>query len=460
VNRLNRFKLLGYSRIGVYDTAVASAQKFLDTAWRFGIRLGFIALFVSGSAAQEWTRFRGPNGSGISESKTIPTKITDADLNWKIELPGSGYSSPVLWGEKIFLTCTGDKAGGISVLCLDAKAGKTFWQRDFPLSPFSHHALNSFASATATVDEDRVYVVWNEPDHYFLTALNHQGKTAWQRDFGPFISQHGSGSSPMLCDDKVILANFQDDPKFIEGPKPDVRSGTSSIIAVAASTGKTVWQTPRRSTVVSYSTPCLYEPRDGARTLIFNSQSHGISAMDPTTGKVLWEYEQAFDKRSVSSPIVIGDLIFGSSGSGGGGNVVTVINAREASPNHKPALAYQIKKAAAYVPTSIAKDNLAWIWSDAGIVTCLNAKTGEVHYQERVGGNYFGSPVWVDGRVFCVSKTGEIVVLEGTEKFNVLSRYSLNEVCDSAPAVALGRLFIRTEKHLWSFGGTKAQAVP
>jgi outer membrane protein assembly factor BamB len=135
--------------------------------------------------AQEWTRFRGPNGSGIGQARTIPVKIGDADLNWKSELPGSGHSSPVLWGERIFVTCTGDASGGISIFCLSAREGKTLWKRDFPLSPFVKHANNSFASSTPAVDAELIYVAWNEPDHYSLTALDHQGKTAWQRDFGP-----------------------------------------------------------------------------------------------------------------------------------------------------------------------------------------------------------------------------------------------------------------------------------
>jgi len=270
--------------------------------------------------AQEWTRFRGPNGSGISKTKTIPAKIGETDLNWKSELPGSGHSSPVLWGERIFVTCTGNDSGGLTVVCLSAKDGKTLWKRGFPLSPFTKHANNSFASSTPTVDAERVYVVWNEPDHYFLTALDHEGKVAWQRDFGLYVSQHGCGASPILCDDKVILTDSQDDPEFVVGPMPDPRTGKSSVIAVSSKTGETVWRTPRRSTVVAYSTPCLFEPVDGPRALICNSQSHGISAMDPDNGKVLWEYDQAFDKRSVSSPFIAGDLIFGSCGSGGGGN--------------------------------------------------------------------------------------------------------------------------------------------
>jgi outer membrane protein assembly factor BamB len=400
--------------------------------------------------AQEWTRFRGPNGTGISHAKTIPTKITDADINWKIELPGSGHSSPVLWGERIFLTTTGDKAGGISLLCMTAKDGKVIWKRDFALTPFARHEFNSFASSTPAVDADRIYVAWNEPEHFMLAALDHGGKTIWQRDFGPFVSQHGCGISPIVYDGKVILGNEQDDMKFV---KEQTRSGTSFVVAVDAKTGKTVWQTPRRSAVVAYSTPVLYEPKNGKPALIFNSQGEGIYALNLETGKGLWQYEKAFTMRSVSSPLIAGDIIMGSCGSGAGGNFVTAIKAGGATSSGSAELAWQMKKSAPYVVTGVVVGERAWLWADNGIVTCLDTPTGSIRYQERVGGNYFGSPVWVDGRLFCVSTTGELVVLEASDQFNVLHRYALNELCHSTPAVALGRMFIRTEKHLLSIGG-------
>src|SRR5207247_2373037 len=134
-------------------------------------------------------------------------------------------------------------------------------------------------------------------------------------------------------------------------------------------------------------------------------------------------------------------------------NCGTAIRAAGSPASGKPVLAYQMKKSAPYVPTGVAVDNLVWLWSDGGIVTCLDSSTGAIRYQERVGGNYFGSPVWVDGRLFCVSTAGELVVLEASDKFNVLHRHALNELCHSTPAVALGQMFIRTEKHLWSVGG-------
>ena len=406
------------------------------------------------SAAQEWTRFRGPNGTGISHSKSIPTKITDSDINWKFELPGVGHSSPVLWGERVFLTNTGDKSGSFYVLCLSAKDGKLLWRHDFSLTPFHRHDFNSFASSTPAVDAERVYVVWNEPEHYWLAALDHTGKAAWQRDFGPFVSQHGCGTSPIVYDGKVILGNEQDDAKFV---KESTNSGKSFVLAVDAKTGKTLWQTPRNSAVVSYSTPCVLQPKDAQPSLIFASQAHGIYAIAPDTGKVLWEFE-TFDKRTVSSPIVCGDIIFGSCGSGGGGNFVTAIKPGGLGTGRKPELAYQIKKSAPYVPTGVVVGDLVWLWSDSGILTCLQGSTGDIRYQERVGGNFFGSPVWVDGRLYCVSTTGEIVVAEARDKFNVLHRYPLNELCHSTPAIALGRMFIHTERHLWSVGGVKQEA--
>ena len=417
--------------------------------------LAFVAFATLCCHAQEWTRFRGPNGTGISDAKTIPTKISDADLNWKTELPGTGHSSPVLWGDQIYLTTTGDTAGGMSLLCIDAKSGKQIWRHDFPLTPFPRHKFNSYASSTPAVDAQRVYVVWNETDHFFLAALDHAGKPVWQRDFGPFVSQHGCGISPVVYKDKVFLGNEQDDQKLVPEHK---KSGESFIVAVDAMTGKTVWKTPRESAVVAYSTPCIYEPKNASAELIFNSQGHGIYAVEPDSGKILWEYNKAFDKRSVSSPIIDGDIILGSCGSGGGGNFVSAVKVGNPVSGQKPELAWQLKKSAPYVPTGIIKDGLAWLWSDAGVVTCLNPQTGEIHYQERVGGNFFGSPIWVDKRLFCVSTAGELVVLEASKNFNVLHRYPLNELCHTTPAVALGHLFIRTENHLWNFGGGKRTA--
>lgn len=405
-----------------------------------------LALLNVATFGQEWTRFRGPNGTGITTEKTIPSQPTEANLQWKVELPGGGHSSPVLWGEKIFLTTTGDPLGGISALCLNALDGRLLWKKDFPLKPFQRHKFNSFASATPAVDAERVYVLFNEPGRFVLAALSHDGRLVWERDFGPFLSQHGCGVSPMLHDGMVIVANEQGDSNSVR----ENAHAKSFLIAVNARDGKTIWQTPRKTLSVAYSTPCVYE-KDGTKALVFNSEAHGIYAVNPSDGRVLWEYDHAFDKRSVSSPVIAGDIILGSCGSGGGGSFVTAVKVN----GENPVLAYNIRKSAPYVPTPIARDGLAWLWSDGGILTCIDVQTGEVKFQERVGGNFFGSPIWVDGRLYAVATNGDLVVVEASDTFKMLHRYALGETCHTTPAVALGRMFIRTEKHLWCFAASK-----
>ena len=402
--------------------------------------VGLALLAGSALRAQEWTRFRGPNGTGISHAKTIPERIERNDINWRIELPGSGHSSPVLWGDRIFLTTAGAEAGSFTVLCVNAPDGKVLWQRHFPHVTFRQHKFNSYASATPAVDAERVYVAYTVPASHTLLALDHDGKTVWERDLGPYKSQHGSGASPMLHEGMVVLGNEQD--------------GTSFIIGVDAKTGQTAWQTPRRSAAAAYATACLYEPKNGQPALVFTSEAEGIYGLHPKTGKVLWEFPQAFDKRSVSSAVIAGDIIFGSCGSGGGGNFVTAIRPGDGTST-KAELAYHLRKSAPYVPTSVAVGDLVWLWSDGGILTCLHAPTGDIRYQERVGGNFFGSPVWVDGTLYAVSTAGEIVTVQASEEFKVISRFPLDDTCHTTPAIAGGKMYIRTEKSLVSIGGGK-----
>ena len=173
----------------------------------------------------------------------------------------------------------------------------------------------------------------------------------------------------------------------------------------------------------------------------------------------MWEYAEAFDKRSVSSPILAGGLLIGSCGSGGGGHYVVAVRPGDLTQNGKPELAYTIRQSAPYVPTSISLGDLLFLWSDAGILSCVHASSGAIKWQERVGGNFFGSPVCVDGRLFCISSTGEVVVVEASERFQVLARNPLGELTHTTPAVAGGRMYIHTSKHLVSIGGGSKKIV-
>ncbi len=276
--------------------------------------------------------------------------------------------------------------------------------------------------------------------HYTLMALTHDGQTVWEKDLGPFTSKHGGGASPIVYQDKIVLGNEQD--------------GESFLIAVDAATGKTRWQTPRKAKEAVFSTPCVYEPKDSPPALIFTSEAHGVAAIDPDSGKVLWELADLFDQRVVSSPVMAAGLIVGTCGSGGGGNYLIAV--RPGGAVKKPEVAYTIRQSAPYVPTSVCVGERLFLWSDGGIVSCVQATSGEVKWQERVGGRFFSSPLWVDGRLFCVSTTGEVVVVEASDRFQILGRNALGEVTHSTPAVAGGRMFIHTTKSLISVGGRPA----
>lgn len=393
----------------------------------------------SGSADSgpgEWTRFRGPNGTGVSMADTIPVKWTDKDYNWKVAIPGQGHSSPVLWGDKIFLTTSFDDGNKREVMCLSANDGKVLWTKDFPSKTHNKHKFNSFASATPCVDADHVYAVFSTPDSYTLIALDHNGKEVWQDDFGNYESQHSCGASPIVYKDLVVLANEQDGP--------------SSLIAVDRKTGELKWRTERRVAQqgTAYSTPCVFS-QNGNEILIFNSKAHGVSGVDPATGKTLWD-APLLDKRSCSSPIFVGDTLFGSCGSGGGGNYIIAVK-----PGGK--LAYQIKGSAEmpYVCTPIANGELVFFWSDKGVLTCVDAASGQVHFQERIGGNFFSSPIRVRDKLYGISTDGECVVVEAGKEYKELARIDLGEACHATPAVAGGKMYIRTFGHLMSLGGKK-----
>jgi len=409
----------------------------------FATGLCFILLAAAATSAQEWPRFRGPNGTGISEASDIPAKWTDKDYNWKIELPGIGHSSPVLWGDKIFLLSADPKDATRHVLCINAANGKTAWDRAFPGVAHHLHTYSSYASCTPAVDEKNVYVAWSDPEQTKLIALDQLGNDVWSVDLGPWVSQHGFGTSPMVIGDLVVVTVYHEDPK-----KPN--SGTPStafVVAVDKNEGKIRWKTPRKIDTTSYSVPCIREAKDG-NELVCLSTGEGVFALNPADGKEKWSIP-VFSLRTVSSPVLVGNLIFGTTGAGGGGNYVVAVD-----PNGgKPELAYEVKKEAPYVPTPVASGDLLFLWSDGGIVTCIDAKTGDKLGQNRVGGKFFGSPVRVKDKLYCIDTKGTVIVLSATKELNELGKVELNEESHSTPAVAGGRMYLRTISHLYSLGG-------
>jgi outer membrane protein assembly factor BamB len=412
--------------------------------------LAVIAVTVTATSwtalGDNWPRFRGPNGTGASSTTTIPTKISSESYNWKVKLPGSGHGSPVIWGNKVFLLCT-NKSAGLIVTCLDATSGKLLWTKSAPYTSHRQHRDNSFATCTPAVDSERVYVNWATPDQVTLAALTHDGKVAWTRsNLGEFKSQHGGGTSPMIYKDMVILTNDQ--------------LGDSYLLAVDAATGKTRWQLKRNGGVkTAYAVPCIYTGSDGKDQLICMSTTSGVSGHDPMTGKQLWAIGDAFPIRVVSSPVLAGGLVFGSCGQGGGGTRFVGVKPGQFDGSGAK-LVHDLKVRMPYVPTAVEHNGLLFVLADSGIVSCVDPATGKTIWgKKRIDsdGNpsFYGSPVVVNGHIYAIDKSGTVYVYKAAKKFELVSKHALGEKSFATPAVADGRMYLRTTNHLICIGGKK-----
>jgi outer membrane protein assembly factor BamB len=394
------------------------------------------------AAGQEWPRFRGPNGSGVSDA-ILPVRWTDKDVNWKVKLPGTGHSSPVLWGDRIFVTCAEEDTGKRLLLCLRAGDGERLWSRSFDGVKHGKHPDNSFASSTPAVDARRVYVCWGGPKDFLVAALDHDGKEAWRVDLGTFRAGHGFGPSPIVQEDLLVIPNDQD--------------GKSSLVGLECDSGKLRWRVPRHSKA-TYTTPCVYQPKGRPAELIFSNYEHGLTSIDPKSGQKNWEID-VFDKghveTGIGSPVVAGDLVLGTCGWLGVRQEVVAVRPPAAAAGGKAKEVYRLTRAAPLCTTPLVVGDLLFLWSDNGMVTCADLATGQVHWRERVNGSYYASPVCAGKYLYNVSREGEMVVLAAATRFEEVGRNPLGEGSHSTPAVAGGRLYVRTFTQLLSVGGKR-----
>ncbi|MEZ6086863.1 MAG: PQQ-binding-like beta-propeller repeat protein [Pirellulaceae bacterium] len=230
--------------------------------------------------AQDWTRFRGPNGTGYVKDGSIPSTWTAQDISWTTTLPGGGISSPVAWGDKIFLLAADKTSAQRLVVCIDLKSGKLLWRVPFDSVPHHLHQRNRFASSTPCCNATHVYVAWSEPQHTTVTCLSHDGNVIWQKDLGTWQSQHGFATSPMLYDDMVVVFDSQQADQLKPGEEP----GESMMVAMNQKTGDIVWQTPMATTRVCYGTPCVYQPPE--RSLNWLTPTRGTDCLAWTHRRV------------------------------------------------------------------------------------------------------------------------------------------------------------------------------
>lgn len=395
-----------------------------------------LVLLATSASGENWARFRGPEGAGVSAEAGFPAQWPAEAYAWKTRLPGLGHSSPCVWNDHVFLTCANEDGTERVVIDINAADGSVRWSDGVRFKPYGKHDLNSYASATPATDGRRVYFLFSGDSEFLVMAYDFEGQRIWQRDLGPYYNQHGhgSGTSPIVFEDLVIVSNQQD--------------GESFVVALDSATGDERWKFAGHTRLAGHSTPMVYR-RDGADPrLLFTNTGDGLACLKPRTGELLWRAD-LFTSRCVGSPIVAGDLMFAICGGGGRGKFAAALPVDRQGELDQSAAAWTSDQNLPYVCTPVAVGEHLFLWGDNGVVRCLKTASGEEVWTGRAGGSYSGSPICVDGKLYCVSQDGEVVVMAAGPKFEVLGRSSLGEGCHSTPAVSNGRMFIRGFEHLF-----------
>lgn len=388
-------------------------------------------------------RFRGNQGLGSYEQCRVALPWKDESVT-KIDLPGIGNGSPVVWqdsaiGSRAYLLSASATDATRHVIAIDLANNKVLWNKRYPSTKHRLHQFSTYASSTPAVDANGIYVAWGEPEHVFVKHIGHDGQERWTRDFGRYVSQHGFATSPMLLDGKLYLLDSQD----AEELEPGVAPGEDRMLALDAKTGTTLWDRKLPTKRVCYGLPSVRILPDGSKELVCATTALGIFAMDPNTGELRWNHD-CFKQRVCSSTLLAGPLAIASHGSGGGRDNMLVAYDMESKQER-----FRIQRAAPYVPTPVATSDLLFLWSDAGIVSCVGLEDGQVLWSERIGGNFFSSPILIGNRLVNVSDTGNVTILAADAKFEKLATIGTDATVRATLVAAKDMLLLRTYEQLW-----------
>jgi outer membrane protein assembly factor BamB len=418
------------------------------------------------SAVDQWPQFRGPQSTGVADDSALPeTWSATRNVVWKTGIPGSGWSSPVVWGDRIFLTSVistvapevpkkglyfGGNREGIPtdehrwmVYAVDWKTGKIAWEREVhrgsPRS--SHHLKNTYASETPVTDGERVYAYFG---NLGLFVFDIDGKPVWSQPWGPFRTRYGWGTaaSPVLYQERVYVVNDNDDRSF--------------LVALDKRSGKQIWRV-ERDEASNWSTPFIWE--NERRTEIITSGTRKVRAYD-LDGKVLWELG-GMSSVVIPTPFAQHGLLFLASGYVGD-NVRPVFAVRPSakgdislkeSETSNEYIAWYQRQAGPYNPSPLVYGDFYYTLLDRGMMTCHEARTGrEIYGKQRIDPEttaFTASPWAYNGKIFALSEDGDTFVIQAGAEFKVLRKNPLDELCMATPAIARGSLIIRTASKLY-----------
>jgi outer membrane protein assembly factor BamB len=408
------------------------------------------------SRAENWPSFRGPTRQGISNEKNLPLHWgAESNVAWKAAIPGMGWSSPILWGDRVFLTSATENGASCRLLSVDAKSGKILWDTEvFKQEPRRKEGKNSYATPTAATDGKHVYAVFGDGS---VAAVDFKGTLVWTNREVQHYSRHGLGASPILYENRLIMPYDGSNPVAAAGNWPnnsnEERLGwqipwdKAIIVALDTKTGQRKWTGKRGLSRIAHVSPILVE--HAGRTQLISGAGDAIQGFDPKSGELIWTvYSQG--EGVTPSPVAGNGLLFTSSGFekstlravrfGGRGDVT------------KTHVAWEERKGVPTQASLIYVKPYLYAITDGGIAHCYKGENGEIVWEERIGGNHSASPVYADGKIYFLSESGEATVIEAGPNFKEVARNRLDEKCQASMAVSGGRLFIRSEKNLFCIG--------
>jgi outer membrane protein assembly factor BamB len=395
------------------------------------------------ASAGDWPRFRGPNGTGIAFDKDVPLKWDDKhNLLWKVPLPGLGHSSPIVWGDRLFVQSASEDGKERLLLCVNVKDGETLWKKSVNGVKAPKHVKNTLASATPTTDGKRVYAAFWNGGEILLAAFDFAGNPQWTRNLGTWTSEHGPGASPVVYEDKIFFANDQD--------------GVSHVVALDAATGEVRWKTERKAYRASYSAPFLLHRFNRKSELVVGSTA-GLTGYDPDSGREIWKWTWPWPNpkkalRTTGSPVFGQGMVFHYGGEGKATSFAVAIPYGDKGDLPDKSVAWQDRNTFPYVPSAVFYGGHLYFVNDRGFAGCYEARTGKRVWLERLQGSFASSPVIIDGKLYACNEDGDVYVLAAEPVFRELARNTVGERVIASPAVSNNRLFIRGEHHLFCVG--------
>jgi outer membrane protein assembly factor BamB len=409
-----------------------------------------------------WPQWRGPYASGVSRYAEPPVEWSETkNIRWKIEVPGRGSASPVVWGDRIFLLSAvpagvaGAAAhaphGGMQphqahrfiVLAIDRRTGRTLWERtarEAVPHEATHPDNGTYASSSPITDGRRVYA-WFESQGMFVYDMN--GKLLWEKDLGDkkMRSEFGEGSTPVLHNGRLVIVWDH--------------QGQSFIVSLDAETGRELWRR-NRDEIDTWATPLVVDHQ--GRAQVIAPAMNKVRGYDLETGEVIWE-SPGVTMNPIPSPVYGDGMVFVMSGFRGNNlKAIRLANAR-GDVSNSSAIVWSLNRDTPYVPSPLLYDGILYfLKTNSGILSAFDAATGRPHYQlQRLAGvpNVFASPVGAAGRVYLAGREGVTMVVRHGEKFEALARNKLDDGFDASPALVDAEILLRGYEHLYSIGETR-----